>query len=256
MVGIGTMLHKFMDNNGNFVYLPCVSYHLPTTDVRLFSPQIYHQLHGGHSVVNGNEVVMKFCKEGASISIPIDRNATNLPIMHNSFVSKKVKMKHASKFRSALHATGLYAALDYFANVSVEQNLSRLSRKQDPVSSFPCVGGLKNKNLLMPQKELHLWHWKLGIGMQRLQAMMQNRIFEDPFGRSQCHPPIIKTKFASTSSCAIPKCQSCELAKARQRSPKVKKVQSNLDSEGAISRNQLEVGDFVSTDQFVCSTPG
>jgi hypothetical protein len=26
------------------VYLPCVSYHLPTTDVRLFSPQIYHQL--------------------------------------------------------------------------------------------------------------------------------------------------------------------------------------------------------------------
>jgi hypothetical protein len=24
-----------------------------------------HQLHGGHSVVNGNKVVMKFCKEGA-----------------------------------------------------------------------------------------------------------------------------------------------------------------------------------------------
>ena len=71
-----------------------------------------------------------------------------------------------------------------------------------------------------------------------------------------CHPPIIKTKFASTSSCAIPKCQSCELARARQRSPKVKKVQSNLDSEGAISRNRLEVRDFVSTDQFVCRTPG
>ncbi len=36
-------------------------------------------------------------------------------------------------------------------------------------------------------------------------------------------------------SCAIPKCQSCELAWARQRSPKVRQVQSNLDSEGAIS---------------------
>ena len=71
----------------------------------------------------------------------------------------------------------------------------------------------------------------------------------------QCHPPIIKTKFASTSSYLIPKCQSCELAQARQRSPKVKKVQLNLDSEGAISRNRLEVGDFVSTDQFVCRTP-
>jgi hypothetical protein len=92
--------------------------------------------------------------------------------------------------------------------------------------------------------------------MQCLQAMMQNRIFEDPFGRSQCHPPILKTKFASTSSCAILKCQSCELPWAQQRSPKVKKVQSNLDSEGAISRNRLEVGDFVSTDQFFCRTPG
>ncbi len=108
----------------------------------------------------------------------------------------------------------------------------------------------------MPQKELLLWHWKLGIWMQCLQAMMQNWIFEDPFGRSQCHPPIIKTKFAFTSSCAIPKCQSCELAQAWQRSPKVKKVHSNLDSEGAISCDRMEVGDFVSTDQFFCRTPG
>jgi hypothetical protein len=35
----------------------------------------------------------------------------------------------------------------------------------------------------------------------------------------------------------------------------VKKVESNLDSEGAISCNRLEVGDFVCTDQFVCRTP-
>ena len=92
--------------------------------------------------------------------------------------------------------------------------------------------------------------------MQRLQAIMRTQTFEDPYCRLQCHPPIIKTKISSTSSCAILKCQSCELARAQQRSPKVKKVQSNLDSEGAISRNKLEVGDFVSTDQFVCRTPG
>ena len=134
--------------------------------------------------------------------------------MHNSFVSEKVKKKHATKFRSALQATGLYAALDYFANVSFDQNLSTLSRMQGLVSSFPCVGGLENENLLMAQKELLLWHWKLGIGMQRLQAMMRNKTFEDPCGRLQCHLPIIKTKFASTSSCVIPKCQSCELARA------------------------------------------
>ena len=36
----------------------------------------------------------------------------------------------------------------------------------------------------------------------------------------------------------------------------MKKVQSNPASEGAISRNKLDVRDFVSTDQFVCRTPG
>jgi hypothetical protein len=125
---IGTMLHKFVNKNGNHVYLPCMSYHLPTTDVQLYSPQIYHQLHGGHSVVNSDKLVMKFHKEEASILIHINRNTTNLPFIHNSFVSEKVKREHVSKFRSALHATGLYAALGYFANVSVDRNLSTLLR--------------------------------------------------------------------------------------------------------------------------------
>jgi hypothetical protein len=70
-------------------------------------------------VVNGDKVVMKFCKKGALISIPIYRNTTNLPVVHNSFVSEKVKREHASEVQSALYATRLYSALDYFANVSV-----------------------------------------------------------------------------------------------------------------------------------------
>jgi hypothetical protein len=45
-VGIGTTLHKFTDIKGNPVYLLCVSYHVPETDVCLFSPQMYHQMHG------------------------------------------------------------------------------------------------------------------------------------------------------------------------------------------------------------------
>ena len=42
VVGIGTTLHRFVDTKRIVVYLSCVSYHLPLTDVRLFSPQIYH----------------------------------------------------------------------------------------------------------------------------------------------------------------------------------------------------------------------
>ncbi len=146
---------------------------------------------------------------------------------------RRSRKKHAYRFRSALNATGLYAALHFFGSLSFSGQ-----SKQGLFSSFQCVGGLVNKNLTMAQKKLLLWHWKLGIGMQRLQAMMRSHTFEDPFGRSQVHPPIIQAKFASTSSCAIPRCQPCELACAQVRSPKVKKFQSDLDSEGAISCNK------------------
>ena len=164
-----------------------------------------------------------------------------MPIVHDSFVSNKMKKKLAHNFRSALIGTGVCSALDYFANVSVNRAVSTSSRLSGIFSSFPCVGGHDNENLSMAQKELLLWHWSLGIGMQRIQKMMRNRTFEDPIGRMQVHPPIIQSKFASTASCRIPRCQSCELSRAHQRSPQVKRVQPNQDAEGAISRNQLEV---------------
>ncbi len=54
-----------------------------------------------------------------NLAIPIDQGGTNLPIARDSFVSDKIKKKLALKFRSALIVTGIYAALDYFANISV-----------------------------------------------------------------------------------------------------------------------------------------
>jgi hypothetical protein len=51
-------------------------------------------------------------------------------------------------------------------------------------------------------------------------------------------------------------CQSCLLARARKRTPNVKQTRDLPESEGALSRDQYEVGDFVSTDQFFCRTPG
>jgi hypothetical protein len=110
VIGVGITLHKFVNIAGNYVYLQCVSYHFPSTGIRLFSQQVYHQIYGGHSMVNGDEVVMRVCEEGRpiTIAIPIDRDGTNLPVVRNSFVSKKIKKKHAHRFRSALNATGLY----------------------------------------------------------------------------------------------------------------------------------------------------
>jgi hypothetical protein len=87
VVGIGTTLHKFTDINGNPVYIPCVSYHLPETDVRLFSPQTYHQMHGGYSEVHSNCVRMLL--KTLKIEIKIVREEHNLPVV---FLEKQRKL--------------------------------------------------------------------------------------------------------------------------------------------------------------------
>ena len=74
------------------------------------------------------------------IPIPIDKSVTNLPIVWNSFVSEKVTKKLAHKFRSALIATRINAALDYFANTIIQLS-STPFRMQGIFTNFPGVGG-------------------------------------------------------------------------------------------------------------------
>ena len=96
---------------------------------------------------------MRICykNELTTLAIPNDRGGTNLPIVRNSFVSNNMKKNLAHQFRSALIATRVNTALDYFANVSVHRAVSTSSRLQGIFSSFPCVGGHENENLSMPQ---------------------------------------------------------------------------------------------------------
>jgi hypothetical protein len=100
VIGIGTTLHKFTDTKRFPVYLPCVSYHLPQTDVRLFSPHTYHQMHAGYSKVYGN--CIKMLLKTSEIQIQIMREKNNLPVVFDSYVSPKVKKSLASSMRSGL----------------------------------------------------------------------------------------------------------------------------------------------------------
>jgi len=105
VVGIGMTLHKFTDINGNPVYLPCVSCHLPETDVRLFSPQTYHQMHGGYSEVRSDCLCMLL--KTSTIKIQIMGEEYNLPVVFDSFVSGKAKKALASNMHSGLCHTRL-----------------------------------------------------------------------------------------------------------------------------------------------------
>ena len=78
VIGIGTTLHKFKVD-GEDIFMPCLSYHLPLADVRLFSPQTFHTLYGGHSTVFGDKVEMFI--ESLFIGVGINREASNVPMV-------------------------------------------------------------------------------------------------------------------------------------------------------------------------------
>jgi hypothetical protein len=121
---------------------------------------------------------------------------------------------------------------------------------------LPNVGLNDNKNLSSAQKELLLWHWKLGISMQRVQELMRVVQMEEPNGAVSTMDRVIVPKIKAAANCPIPICQSCQLSRARLRKPKITKSKAITEVEGAISKEKYEVGDFVSTDQYVIRTPG
>ncbi len=80
--------------------------------------------------------------------------------------------------------------------------------------------------------------------------------YEEPNGNKSVLPAIIKPKLALARNCIVPPCQSCLLARARNHTVNVLQTRILNNCEGAITRDQYNIGDFVSTDQFICKMPG
>ena len=93
IVGIGTTLHK-LKINGEDIYLPCLSYHLPSADVRLFSRHTYLTLYGGHSAVFRDRVQLFI--DSLWIDVAIDRESLNVLMVYDCWV------EHGPHIRSAL----------------------------------------------------------------------------------------------------------------------------------------------------------
>ena len=99
VIGIGTTLHKCWVN-GEAIYLPGLSYHLPSAEVRLFSPQTYHKLYGGHSSVFGDRVMKMI--DNLTIEVDIDQAGGNVPMVHESTCTAKEIKEIGPHMRSAL----------------------------------------------------------------------------------------------------------------------------------------------------------
>ena len=204
------------------------------------------------------------------LRIPIDVRGTNLPILYNVWCTEWERKKIGPQLRSALvkHSLDIRGALTTAKRAALNSTLGFPRHWDQDRLDFeieynavqqwclPCVGDDSNTNLTNPQRELLLWHWKLGCSMSRIQQLMVEHEAIDANNERVIMPQVIKPKFPSASSCPILLCTSCQLAQAKQRNPGVTKQKYVEEKEGILSAGALEPGDFVSMDQFIVKTPG
>ena len=191
------------------------------------------------------------------IEIPITGNGGNVPMIYNSACSSDEIKKIGPQVRSALphyerkvDFLGSWASTN-FANWGVKTkhpDIDKLFNSQaqcgylDPaqkelenwMATFQvrnvCVE--ENRNLDNAQKEIDLWHHKLGISPRHIQQLMKVSQMKEPNGRVTTMDRVIVPKLPSAANCPIPICQTCKLSSAKQRKPKVTKSKAVESSVG------------------------
>ena len=112
----------------------------------------------------------------------------------------------------------------------------------------------QNLNLTKEEKELLLWHQRLGhVGFTWIQTLMRPAKHETG---APPDPPTIPVKLKGASKCIPPKCVACSLAKQHRKTSGSSRIHHKPEMEMAIRRNNLQPGECVSIDQYVCRTPG
>jgi hypothetical protein len=103
-----------------------------------------------------------------------------------------------------------------------------------------------NSNISLEQKELLLWHHRLGhIGLSRVQSLFQ-KPRTSSFNDSQFR--LISPSNNKSSHCHPPLCTSCQYAKQKRKNPPI--------TTTGLSDDILNAGDIVSVDIYCSSTNG
>ena len=256
IVGVGICLFKVVANidggEPEFEYIPAVCYHMPSADIRLFSPQMYFGKFGGSGCVTEHGVDMTLAN-GKHVHLPLDP-FSGLPMFKNCSVTAEEKMVHGEQYKFEAHSISLHEFLPGISSGEMD-----ISPSESVFGQTCCltVADETNQNMTEAQKELLQLHWKLCINMHRIQELCRPvNIYDDAGNVVSVSPPVLPTKLKSTATCAHPVCMSCKLANMKVRNPKVSSSKAVESSAGVLSTDRYEPGDRISTDQFIVKTPG
>jgi hypothetical protein len=177
VIGRGWVEWSIVDVFGVIRTIKTRAYFVPLAKIRLFSPQAYFQEHdAGHCVMNARSTTLTLADD--SVLVFPNQQFNNLPFMLPS-----------KQWTTSL----MYEGCKFLSN----QQLLQLHLS---------VADKTNQNLTASQRELLLWHWRLGHANHRgIQKLFAKRKLPEA-EKDDLTNPILQPKAPKVSSCPAPLC--------------------------------------------------
>ena len=223
IVGEGVIQYQFQADDGSDIVLNIKAYHVPDMPMRLISPQDMRTIKGNPLKFS---TLTPHCRRQGFARLEVKPDQLNWDDMP-PIQTKKVNLSSRDNL----------PWLQVRTPQSMEETISCFAATVDLTSE-------KNKNLSPAQKELMVWHQRLGhASFSQIQWLARS-------GKL----PIKNAK--AVGNCTIPMCASCQFAKQRRRPTKATKKTNKSDKEMEIKKDDLFPGQRISADHYQSAVPG
>ena len=251
--GMATWLIE--DFNGITRSLSTTAYYVPAATIRLFSPQVYiSENPTNSSLLLDSEGIAMTLTCGTILRFPLQKGS-NLPIMLTQKALNESTSKcgaHVATSNPIINGLQFLVSTTYtvFMTGTLFHSVAEPSVFVLPTASEDAVFKQANINLSPDQRELLLWHYRLGhINMKWVQSLLQ----KPRNGEPRC----IKPSNNKCSHCETPMCAVCQYAKQKRRQPpKNLTALPPVPTISGLSDNVMDPGQRVSVDLYVAATPG
>jgi len=262
VVGEGTIQWDIEDIHGTRDHIETFAYYMPKANVRLFSPQVYVTEQADQqnphcelrlnskgttlTLANGTELQFPF-QQGSNLPIMLTHKALH-PENKGHLCKEHTRKSNRFANLAQFLCSSTFAAINN--NVVFNSTNSEGIAVPKQIGDSPAVLQRSNWNLSDAQKELLLWHSRLGhINLQHVQALLAK-----PANKELKR--VISPANNKSSHCERPLCEACQYAKQKRRNPPSSLTRSRPENEGALSRNILIPGQRVSVDLYQSATRG
>lgn len=237
--GVGKVRWRVISMDGMEADLELPAYFVPTGNQRLLSPQdfcLFHRFRKEEDHFGGNSSYFWMTVDERShvkFQCPIDPRS-NLPIALARISAKKGLHQQGERRCQC----GMYC-------------------HESPLQTHLSVADETNQNLTAAQKELLLWHWRLGHrDFQSLKDLFRPREAQPNSDSVPNLPSECLTSKVDVLKAHVPLCAACQLANAHRRGAGTTTTKIKPQKENILKWDDIVPGQRVSIDHYESSVRG